>query len=224
MVTIRDVARAAGVSTATVSRSLNEAELVTDETRRKVLTAIDNLGYRPNAVARGLTTRKTKTIGLVVSDITNPFYPEVARGVEDVVSAYGYNIILCNTDRDAKKELAYINLLIEKRVEGIVFASVPADQTLLADLDRSGVPWVAAGNAVGGLDHDCVVVDNILGAYQATQHLIRLGHRRVGHITGPANETVTKERIEGFRQALVNQGFDPGMSPVVEADFRQAGG
>ena len=224
MVTIRDVAKEAGVSTATVSRALNEAELVTEETRRKVLVVIERLGYRPNAVARGLTTRKTKTIGLIVSDIMNPFYPEVARGVEDVLSTHGYNVILCNTDRDPKKESDYINLLIEKRVEGIVFASLPADKSLLTDLDRSGVPWVSAGHAMSGLEHDCVVVDNVLGAYQATQHLIRVGHRRIGHIAGPLHESVTAERLEGYRRAMIDQGLDPDDPPVVEADYKQAGG
>ncbi len=224
MVTIRDVAKAAGVSTATVSRALNETALVTEETRRKVLEAIERLGYRPNAVARGLTTRKTKTIGLVVSDIMNPFYPEVARGVEDVLSTYGYNVILCNTDRNAERESAYINLLIEKRVEGIVFASLPADKALLIDLDRNGVPWVSAGHAIDDLDHDCVVVDNVLGACQATQHLIRVGHKRIGHITGPLHESVTAERLEGYRRAMANQGLDPDDPPAVEADYKQAGG
>ena len=224
MVTIRDVAKAAGVSTATVSRALNEAELVTEATRRKVLEAIERLGYRPNAVARGLTTKKTKTIGLIVSDIMNPFYPEVARGVEDVTSTYGYSIILCNTDRNPKKEAAYINLLIEKRVEGIVFASLPTDRTLLVNLERSGIPWVSAGNAIANMEQDCVVVDNVLGAYQAIQHLIGLGHKRIGHITGPLHEPVTQERIEGFRRAAANYGLDPDELPVIEADYRQVGG
>lgn len=224
MVTIRDVAREAGVSTATVSRALNQARLVTEKTRRRVLEAVQRLDYRPNAVARGLSTRKTRTIGLVVSDIMNPFYPEVARGVEDVTGKSGYSVILCNTDRDPAKEAAYINLLLEKRVQGVVFASLPEAGSLLEALDRSSVPWISAGNAPSSGDYDCVAVDNVLGAYLAAEHLLKLGHTRIAHITGPLHEPVTRERLEGFRRAAAEYGLDPGALPVVEADYKQEGG
>jgi len=221
---MREVARQAGVSTATVSRVLNSAEIVTEETRARVMEVIERLGYRPDGIARGLSTKKTKTIGLMISDITNPFFPEIARGVEDVLSAYGYNLILCNTDRDPGKEAAYIGLLVEKRVDGVILASLRNEKSGIVDLERNGIPWALAGLRLSGVENDFVVVDNVLGAYQATQHLLRLGHRRIGHVSGPAGERVTQDRLEGFKQALANSGLSTDDLPIVEADFRQAGG
>ncbi|MGE5551864.1 MAG: LacI family DNA-binding transcriptional regulator [Bacteroidota bacterium] len=224
MTTIRDVAREAHVSTATVSRVINGSAPVNDETRFSVLGAIERLGYRPNGVARGLSTKKTKTIGLIISDITNPFFPEVARGVEDVLSVYKYNVILCNTDSQPEKEAAYIRLLLEKGVDGIIFASVRTDKSDLSDLERRGNPWVLAGRALPGIDRDCVTVDNVLGAYQATQHLLQLGHRRIGFVSGPFHVSASMERFTGFRQAAANHGLNVDELPVIEGDFRQAGG
>ncbi|MCL4516385.1 MAG: LacI family transcriptional regulator [Firmicutes bacterium] len=224
MLTIRDIAREAGVSTATVSRVLNDLQSVTEETRRKVLETVNRLGYRPNGLARSLSTKRTGTMGLIISDITNPFFPEIARGVEDVLNAYGYNVILCNTDGHAEKEAAYIRLLVEKRVDGIIFASVRTDKSDLSDLDANGIPWVLAGRTLPGIDRDCVVVDNILGAYQATQHLLQLGHRRIGYVSGPFHVSVNMERLEGFRQATSGYGLNASELPIVEADFKQAGG
>ncbi|MGE5551846.1 MAG: LacI family DNA-binding transcriptional regulator [Bacteroidota bacterium] len=222
--TIREVAKQAKVSTATVSRVLNGVGYVAEETRNRVLETVTRLGYRPNGIARGLSTKRTRTIGLIISDITNPFFPEIARGVEDVLSAYGYNVILCNTDRDALKEAAYIGLLVEKRVDGIIFASIRPKMIDPAELDRHGIPWVLAGLSLPGIDRDCVVVDNVLGAYQATQHLLRLGHRRIGHISGPLGESVSADRLQGFKMALANYGLSSDDLPIVEADHKQAGG
>jgi len=224
MRTIRDVAREAGVSTATVSRVLNVTGTVTEGTRRKVLETISRLGYRPSGIARGLSTKRTKTIGLIVSDITNPFFPEIARSVEDVLSVYGYNVILCNTDSQPEKEAAYIGLLLEKRVDGIIFASVRTDNSDLTDLKRNGTPWVLAGRTLPGIDRDCVVVDNALGAYQATQHLLQLNHRRIGYVSGPFHVSVSMERLAGFRRASANYGLNHEQLPIVEGDFKQAGG
>ncbi|HHY47333.1 MAG TPA: LacI family transcriptional regulator, partial [Firmicutes bacterium] len=161
VVTIRDVARRAGVSKSTVSRVINNLPVVDPRTRERVLEAIRELGYAPNGVARGLATRKTGTVGLIMSDIANPFCPDVARGVEDVLREHDYNVILCNTDDRAEKETEYIRLLVSKRVEGIIFTSVrsgASDLSLLADHD---IPFVLASRDIEGFDADVVIVDDV---------------------------------------------------------------
>ncbi|HHY46093.1 MAG TPA: LacI family transcriptional regulator [Firmicutes bacterium] len=223
-VTIKDVARRSGVSKATVSRVLNNIPVVREDTRRAVLEATRALGYTPDALARGLTTKKTRTVALVVSDIRNPFFPEVARGVEDLLNNYNYNVMLCNTDGRPEKEEAYIRLLLEKRVDGIIFASVKMGASDLSRLQKRGLPFVLAGRTLPGADADVVVVDSVLGGYQATMHLLQLGHTRIGYVSGPAGVSASVDRHRGYEQALRHNGLDPSPELVAVGDFTQEGG
>lgn len=223
-ITIRDVAKAAGVSKSTVSRVLNSEPGVSEPARNAVLAAIKELNYTPNALARGLTTSRTATIGLIISDITNSFHAQVARGVEDLASDYESNVILCNTDGRPEKESAYIKLLLEKRVDGIIFTSVQRDESNLTSILEKGVPFVFAGRTLPNVEADSVVVDNVLGGFQATNHLIRLNHRRIAYISGPSHVSANLDRYEGYRQALQKAGIEVDKDIVVEGDFRQEGG
>jgi len=222
--TIRDVARLAGVSKSTVSRVLNGDPNVSDESRSAVMAAIKEVRYTPNALARGLSTRKTGTIGLIISDITNPFHAEVARGVEDLAADYESNVILCNTDGRPKKEAAYVDLLLEKRVDGIIFTSVKMDESDVTELRAKRVPFVFAGRTLPDVDADSVVVDNVLGGFQATNHLLGLGHRKIAYIAGPSHVSASVDRYEGYCQALRKAGVEPDPEFVAEGDFRQEGG
>ena len=223
-VTIKDVARRSGVSKATVSRVLNNIPVVKEDTRRAVLEATRALGYTPNALARGLMTKRTKTIALVISDIRNPFFPAVARGVEDLMNNYNYNVMLCNTDGRPEKEAAYIELVLEKRVDGIIFTSVRTGASDLSRLQRRGLPFVLAGRTLPGIDADVVIVDSVLGGYQATTHLLKLGHARIGYVSGPAGVSASADRYKGYEQALRQNGLDPSPELTAEGDFTQEGG
>jgi len=222
--TIRDVARLAGVSKSTVSRVLNGDPNVAEETRNAVVAAIKEIRYTPNALARGLNTRKTGTIGLIISDITNPFHAEVARGVEDLASDFDSNVILCNTDGRPKKEAAYIDLLVEKRVDGIIFTSVKTDESDMTNLRSRRIPFVFAGRTLPDVAADSVVVDNILGGFQAANHLLRLGHQRIAYLAGPSHVSASMDRHEGYCQALRRAGIEPDPQLVIEGDFKQEGG
>jgi LacI family transcriptional regulator len=204
-VSIRDVAAAAGVSVATVSRVLSPASAdvpMRKETRDKVERAIDELGYRPNDLARALLQHRTAAIGLVVPDISNPYYPPLVRGVEDAASSQGYRVVLCNTDRDPAKISGYLDTLIKTRVDGIVvagggWADVPDRTTVLGNY-RTGL--VAVGRHLTA--HPSVRIDNVAASRDAAEHLIRLGHRRIAFLGGPASSTTVQDRAQGYRDAL----------------------
>jgi LacI family transcriptional regulator len=204
-VSIRDVAAAAGVSVATVSRVLSPASAAVPmrkETRDKVERAIDQLGYRPNDLARALLQHRTAAIGLVVPDISNPYYPPLVRGVEDAASSQGYRVVLCNTDRDPAKISGYLDTLIKTRVDGIVvagggWADVP-DRTAVLDTYRTGL--VAVGRHLTA--HPSVRIDNVAASREAAEHLIGLGHRRIAFLGGPASSTTVQDRAQGYRVAM----------------------
>lgn len=218
------MARQAQVSKSTVSRVLNNLPVVNAETRRRVLEAMKELSYTPNAMARGLSIKRSRTIGLVLSDITNPFLTEVARGVEDIMNGYSYNVILCNTDGRVEKEAAYTRLLLEKRVDGIIYTSVKIEATDLSELRRYGIPFVLAGRALPNFDSDLVIVDDELGGFQATQHLLELGHRRIGYIRGTPGASATEDRQKGYERALTQAEVEVDPDLIVEGDFKQEGG
>jgi LacI family transcriptional regulator len=178
-----------------------------------VFDAISSLGYRRDAIARSLRRSKTGTIGLMISDITNPFFPDVVRGVEDVVYANGqdYNLILCNTEENGEKERLYLNVLLEKRVDGIVMAPAGGNQNYLRELLADGFPVVFVDRWIPGIDADAVVVDNVDASYQIVNHLIRLGHRRIAIMKARLDSSAIDERLEGYQAALASAGipFDP---------------
>lgn len=225
-VTIRDIARLADVSTTTVSRIINNKPYAASEaTTKKVLEIIEEMNYKPNPLARGLITKKTKTIGLIIPDIANPFFPEIARGVEDIANKMGFNVFLCNTDDDLKKERKYIDALREKYVDGIILtvASDPRYEHI-AELEKSEIPIVMMDRQVGHEEGKCVFIDNLEGGYLATRHLIDLGHKRIGCITGPLKTKGAIDRYKGYEKALMEKGIEIDKNLVVESNYKIEGG
>ena len=206
MVTISDVARRAGVSTATVSHVLNGTRFVSPATRQRVLAAIEELRYQPSAVARGLATNKTYTVGMVVADITNPFFAQLVRGVEDRLAPAGYGLFICNTDERPEREADYLDLLLRKRVDGLVVAPTGALQPRYGDFVRRGTPVVYVDRRLPEAVGPFVGIDNVAAGYLATEHLLRLGHRRIGFLARHPSLYTVSGRIGGYRRALADFG------------------
>jgi len=221
--TIRDVARMAGVSATTASRVLSGSDHpVAAEVRRRVLEAARELDFTPNAYARGLSKGEFRIIGLVIPDILDPYFVEIARGVEDLASAEGYLVVLCNTDRQAAKERKYVEELRAMRA-GVVLTGGGIDREAhLADLVSHPAPIVVIGRHE--LPFSSVQIDNVQGAIDATEHLIRLGHRRIAFLSGPLTSATAADRWEGFRRAMSHYGLPVDPDLVVESDFSTGGG
>ena len=209
-VTIREVARAAGVSQATAARALGGYGYASPDTRRRVTEAASSLGYRPNGVARALVSRATHTIGLVVGDIENPFFAGAARGLADVLEPEGYTVLLANSDESAEREMRAVETLRDRRVDGMVV--VPAEIAAaphLTELVDSGVATVQLDRAARGLPADAVMVDNEVGARRAVEHLVGLGHTRIGIVSDRPAVSSSADRIQGYRTALRTAGLHP---------------
>ena len=222
--TIADVAREAGVSITTVSHALNGTRFVAEPTKQRVLAAIERLRYEPSSVAQSLKRDKSHAIGLLITDISNPFFTSLVRGVEDVASRAGYSVILCNTDEDPAKELSYLHVLRRKRVDGILLAPTGTRQPYMDALVEAAFPIVCIDRPSPGLPGDAVLVENVAGARAAVEHLIGLGHRRVGVISGLAPVGTSSERLEGYRQALRAHGLPEEPALVREGNSRLDGG
>ena len=207
-VTIKDVARESGVNTSTVSRALNNGYGVNGETRKHVMEVAIRLNYRTNQVARGLVTGRSQTIGLVVSDIRNPFFAEVARGAEDAAYRAGRDLVLCNSDLTAEKQMGYFDSLLAKRVDGIVMNSVAALSRAQQDqLWAAGVPIVLLNRSSVYRRFSSVLGDNLQGGEIAGHYLIDLGHTQVVHITGPRTHGNLTDRAKGFLKAFHARGL-----------------
>ena len=215
MATIHDVARKAGVSSATVSHVINNSRFVAAETRQRVMEAIEALRYRRDGVARSLRRAKTSTIGVIIADISNPFFADLVRGIEDRIYGHeeGFNLILCNTDEDAAKERLYLDVLQERRIEGLIMVPTGENAAYIQDMTRSGLPIVFADRFVEGLEGDWVVVDSEDGAYALTSHLLANGHRRIAVLRAMLTASTLEKRIDGYRRALGEAGipFDPSL-------------
>lgn len=222
--TIRDVAKAAGVGLGTVSRVLNNSGYVRPETRERVLQTCEELGFVPNQVARSLVRRLTATVGLIVPDITNPFFPSITRGVEDAASDGGYTVFLCNADNDPAMEAVDVRKLRERWVDGIIFVGTTDRRELVSGLLADGVPVVVTDRMLDELDVDSVVVNNTLGARDAVLHLIDLGHRRIAHAAGPQSTRTGQDRRAGYRQALQEAAIPDAQSLVVFGEYTVEGG
>jgi LacI family transcriptional regulator len=209
--TIVDVAREAGVSTMTVSRVINDRDDVSTTTRQRVLDAVERLGYRPSGIARGLATRHTGTLGLVVPDIANPFFAEVARGVEQVAYARGYNVFLCNTDEDPFRELDVLGSLEEKRVDGIVLCSsrLTGEDLQMVVGAYPAVVLVNRRASWPGQQVSAVLVDDVMGGHLAVAHLLDRGHRMIGFLSGPAGSHSGQERLAGYVAEMASVGLAP---------------
>ncbi len=207
MVTMADVAREAAVSIQTVSRVLNKKGEISPATRRRVLEAIERLGYRPNSIARGLVTARTQTLGLVVPDIANPFFPEIARGAENTALQHGYTIFLCNTNEDPAREEAVLDLLEGKRVDGLILCGsrLPAEQLL--PLLRRHKAVVLVNRQVPGEIASSVRVDDLAGARLAAEHLLTRGRRHLAFLAGPTSSYSSQMRTRGFLATLEAAGL-----------------
>jgi LacI family transcriptional regulator len=221
---MRDVAERAGVSVTTVSHVINETRPVSDELRQRVLAAIDELGYQPNVLARSLRRGETHTIGMIVPDSANPFFAELARGIEDTSFEHGYNLILCNSDGDLDKELIYADVLTEKQVDGILFVAAGVSTDHIRALQERRIPVVIVDREIPDVSVDQVLTDNARGGWLATRHLLELGHRCIGCITGPSDVTPSAERVTGYRQALSEGGIPVDEVLIVKGDFQYESG
>jgi len=223
-VTLREVAGAAGVSIATASRILTGARPSAPQTRARVLAAAAQLDYRPSGPARALKLRRSRTLGLLVTDIENPYFPEIVRAVEDAAHERGFAVLLCNATDDPGRELAYINLLLERRVDGIIVAASRVGARHAALLARAGVPVVLVNSEAPGSGLAAITSDNRGGARLAAEHLLALGHRRIGHITAPPANAAAAARLLGVRDALRGAGIAPNLLDVALGDGRVGGG
>ena len=226
MTSIKDVASVAGVSTATVSRVLSNGLHVRPQVRERVMAAVDQLGYRPNLIARSLRAQQSSTIGLIVSDIRNPFFTSISRAVEDNAYEQGFSLFLCNTDEDPEKEAIYLKLMRDESVAGVIFS--PTRQTAINFTWASiGFPIVVVDRSVTGSDIDIVLLDNIDAGYRLTTHLIDHGYRDIAAICGDMS-TTGRERYAGYEKALHEHGLSASaehvkyIQPKIEAGYAAA--
>jgi LacI family transcriptional regulator len=207
---IKDVAKEAGVSIATVSRVLNDVDVVNEETKKRVLEAIAKLGYRPNIVARSLKTQRTRTVGIVIPDISSQIYPEIVRGAEDVANIYDYNIMLCNTDLDPEKEMEYLRVLREKMVDGVLYMSSSLEANILDLINNLQIPMVLVETATsmeGGMPS--VTINNEKAAFDGTNYLIKKGNRNVAYIgTHEDAFNASAFRYVGYKDALKENNIE----------------
>ncbi|MDQ4045237.1 MAG: LacI family transcriptional regulator [Chloroflexota bacterium] len=224
-----DIARRAGVSISTVSRVINQTVPVDPSTEERVRAAIQELHYRPNLLARSFRRRVTHTIGLLVPDNSNPFFAELARVIEDVGFETKYNVILCNSDLSEQKQSEYIDVLLAKRVDGMILISTGliSSETgvdAVARIHEAGVPCVVIDRDLGDYPVDQILVDNDEGGYLAGKHLVDLGHRRLACVVGPSDLTPSAGRIAGYRKALEDVGLAVSEDLVVQGNGRHDGG
>lgn len=222
--TLKDVAELAGVNASTVSRVINNSGVaVKDETRQRILDAVKKLNYKPNVVARSLRTRSTQLLGMIIPDITNPFFPMCYKGAETAAWEKGFNIILCNTDDQLEKEEMYVQGLRDRQVDGLILATAQVDSTL-DKMSQNGYPYVFLNRRSRQATGHFVVADNLKGARLATDHLIGLGHKNIAHISGPLYTDVGLSRLEGFRLAAREHGLPFSLDFVVESEFNEEAG
>ncbi|PSK99065.1 LacI family transcriptional regulator [Murinocardiopsis flavida] len=224
MATIKDVARAAGLSTATVSRVLNDHPSVTAATRAAVQDAIQRLDYHPNSAARTLRSADVSTLGLVVGDVVNPFFSELARAVENEARAHGYYVVIGNADEDPDRQDEYLSILLDRRVAGLLLCPTAEVSPLVADVVRGGRPVVFVDREIDGLDVPVVRSDSRLPVTALVDHLVRLGHRDPAIISGPTGLSTGRERLAAFRDALATHGIGLPESRVRVGDFQMDSG
>jgi LacI family transcriptional regulator len=224
MPTIRDVAHAAGVSPATVSRVLNDAEYISATTRAKVERAIEELGYVPNVVARGLRSRKSHILGLIISDITNPFWTTVVHAIESVAQQHGFSILLYNTDENLDKQRRYVEIACAQQVDGVIIAPFDTDASRLSRLREQGIPTVVIDRRVEGWEVDTVRCDSISAARAMTHHLIGLGHTRIAMLSGPVSTSTAYERVVGYCIALSEAGIPIDKRLIRFGEYRVTSG
>src|SRR5690606_4990845 len=202
---MKDVARLAGVSTATVSRILNDPDAGRPETRRRVVAAVKKLGYEPNVSARNLRIRRTATIIVVLPDINNPFFSFIVRGIEDVAHEQGFSVLLCNTDNDLERELQYTKIIGRRGADGAIFLTARVPLVLACEYIEGAVSQVS--------------IDNVAAALDATRHLIQLGHKRIAYVNGPPDVVLSCDRLRGYTLALKQAGLPIEEELIVPGTF-----
>lgn len=224
-ITINEVAEHAGVSRATVSRVLNDHAYVSDDVRERVQQAMTHLGYRPKRAARQLKTSASNIIGLIIPDIRNTVFQAVVRGVEDAAYANEFNVVLCNTDDTPERQNAYLHMMQSESAAGIIVVPThPGDGKILTPVRNSGIPIVLLDRDAGSFDADMIKVDNVSGAYLATQHLINIGYDRIAIIAGSQDLTPGHERLRGYRDALGDASRSIDETLIKIGDFRYEDG
>jgi LacI family transcriptional regulator len=219
-----DLARQLKVSTATVSRALSRPEKVAPATRERVLEFVRRSGYHMNGIARSLRTQSTRTIGVIVSDIRNPFSSAIVKSVEDVARSNGYTVLICNADEDGQNEEAALELFIERQISGVIHCSAGANLDLLRILLKKSIPLIDLDRQSGLENVDTVILDNQLGAALATRHLLEFGHKRVAMISGPKHLSNARKRLVGFRKTLRSAQIALPKEYVEFGDFRERSG
>jgi len=218
-ITIYDVAREAKVSMATVSRVVNRNPNVKPATRKKVMEVIERLGYRPNAVARGLASKKTTTVGLIIPDISNIFFAELARGIEDIATMYKYNIILSNSDENTEKELHLLNTMLGKQVDGLIFMGANITEEHMQEFKKSPVPIVLAGSLEDTKQIPSVNINYEAAAYDSVKDFIDKGHTKIALIISNFEEPINVKKLAGYKRALAEHNIPFNEEFVIEGDF-----
>ncbi len=222
--TSQDVAKKAGVSVATVSRVLNDSPHVRPAVRTKVLRVVKALNYQPNRTAQRLRAKRSRVIGLIISDIENPFFTSIIRGIEDVAYKHGYSLVLCNSDEDPEKETLYIRVMRSEAVAGVILASTTENGPSIPELVDHNIPVVAIDRRIRDRRVDSVLAANRQGTFQAVKHLIELGHRSIGFIGLPLTRTPGNERYKGYVSALHEHGLSVSRQLVRISNAKQQGG
>jgi LacI family transcriptional regulator len=224
MPTIREVAQKSGVSSATVSHVINGSRYVSEEVQARVRAVMTEIGYQPNALARSLRRGESYTLGLILPDSGNPFFAEIARSIEAAAFDSGYNIILCNTEENRNRESLYVEVLRNKQVDGIIFVATGDQTDAIPQFLRSELPVVLVDRHLPAIQSDEVMLDNHQGGYLAAQHLISLGHRRIGCIAGPSTVTPSTQRVTGYKSALADHGLPVDEALIMRGDFHPGSG
>ncbi|MBJ6359895.1 LacI family DNA-binding transcriptional regulator [Paenibacillus sp. GCM10012307] len=224
MATIKDVAERAGLSTTLVSRYLNQRSGVSPSSKERIRNAIKELNYRPNGIARSLVLQKTQSIGIVLDNLCAPFAARLIsgleQGAEDFDKENKYNVMFCSSNGDAEKKRRHINFLTQGRVDGIIiYGSLTSDDTLISELAQSTFPFLLIENDVEGIPVDKVVIDNVDGAFRATEHLIKQGHKRIAHMAGNMNLKITLERMNGYIRALQDYQIPISSDLIIHPSF-----
>lgn len=224
MPTIRDVAKLAEVAPITVSRVVNDSDYVSQETRERVEAAIQELGYVPNMLGHSLRFKQTMTLAMIVTDISNPFWTTVTRGVEDVAQANGYSTILCNTDESEDKQDQYLQMLLRRRIDGILLVPASSSPDPIRLIQKQGIPVVVLDRKIPNVEVDSVRADSKNGAYQLGNHLVANGHRRFTILAGPKTVSTAVDRVDGFCQAILDTGLALDQPKVIWGNFSQESG
>jgi len=222
--TFNDLAKELNLSTATISRALSRPEIVAPQTRTRVLDAVRRSGYQMNGIARSLRTQSTRTIGIIVSDICNPFFSAIVKAVEDVARTNGYTVLICNADEDGRNEEVAMRLFIERQVSGVIRCSAGANSSLLEALRQKSIHLIDLDRQSGPPNIDTVILDNALGASLGTRHLVELGHKRIAIVSGPLHLSNARDRLEGFRKTLRAARVSIPRNYIEFGDFREASG